>query len=620
VHRWRLRRDHKTDLEHHSVARGFGHALLSPVVASVFQSLRVSAALWEHGLEWKSLHSDLGMSAFEMAHGRDAERYQYNQQCFKRVLRQKKPVRGERGGFSDFFVPVLSQGQVVAILVTGPFAVSRPTSASILQWWHWLSRKQAHPADPEFSAYLSQTLSTLVLEGSKVDRFEQLLLCLAKLMAGEGTADRLANRVEALRAELDEARSVERVWDTTRELVDDRSTFVWQGMAHATNLRRLGVARVPDGVLVGLCGSRMTGADAVDEAVRRHAFQRAVVPMARDAGHLLAGQVGAHGVVFLSSAGGSLTAKKRKLLDFSQRVEAIARRSFGLSVHFGLSMAEGSAPPSRTYGRALGAAESALVQDATLIIADSGKGASVPSLRNLRRELGQMVRTRPDLLGPSFDRYLERVGAQCGHRMEAARGHLEAGFERMTEPLVGNGTLDEKSFGALCEVLDRTAGESRTLGDLFASYRAAVHDVSQAIAAPAQARQDRSLRRGVDYIHQHYGEKLRLAKIARVAGFAPDYFSKLFKEKESTTFERYVSNVRVERAKQLLTSTELDVMRVGELCGFGTPQYFSRVFRDQTGRTPRTYRQEALAAPARRRREKISRISVTDKNRRRGSR
>jgi AraC-like DNA-binding protein len=620
VHRWRLTRNQKTELEHHSVDRGFGHAILAPIVASVFQSLRVSAALWEHGLEWKGLHSEPSMVAFEMAHGRDAERYAYNQRCFERVLRQKKTVRGERGGFSDFFVPVLSQGQVVAILVTGSFAIARPTSASILQCWHWLSRRQADPADPEFSSYLSRTLSTLVLEGSKLVRFQQLLQCLAKLMAGDGAADTLANRVEVLRSELDHARAVEQMWDTTREVVDDRSTLVWQGMAHATHLRRLGVARVPDAALVGLSVSRTAGANAVDEAVRRHGFQRAVVALARDAGHFLAGKVGDHGVVFLSSASGSSVTKKQRLLDFSERIGAIARRTFGLSVHFGLSLAEGSALPSRTYLSALGAAESALVQGTRMVVAESGTSLSAQSLRNVRRELVRIVRTRPDLLGASFDRYIELVGAQCGYRIEAARGHLEAGFERMTEPLVGNGTLDEKSFGALCDVLDRTSGEARTLSDLFASYRAAVHDVSQALSTPAQARQDRSLRRGVDYIHQHYGEKLRLDKIARVAGFAPDYFSKLFKERERTTFEHYVSNVRVERAKQLLTSTELEVMRVGELCGFGTPQYFSRVFRDQTGRTPRAYRQEALDAPARRRREKITRISAPDKNGRRSTR
>jgi AraC-like DNA-binding protein len=612
VHRWRLTRDQKTELEHHSVDRGFGHAILAPIVASVFQSLRVSAALWEHGIEWKGLHSEPNVVAFELAHGKDAERYAYNQRSFERVLRHKRTVRGERGGFSDLYVPVLSQGQVVAILVTGPFAIARPTSASILQWWYWLSRRQADPADPEFSSYLSRTLSTLVLEGSKLVRFQQLLQCLANLMAGEGAADRLANRVEALRSELDGTRSVEQMWDATREIVDDRSTLVWQGMAHATQLRRLGVARIPDGALVGLSVSRTAVANTVDEAVRRHGFQRAVVALARDAGHFLVGQVGDHGVVFLSSASGSAVSKKQRLLDFSERVGAMARRNFGLSVHFGLSLANGSALPSRTYVSALGAAESALVQGTRMMVAESGTSASLQSLRNVRRELGRMVRTRPDLLGASFDRYVELVGAQCGYRIDAARGHLEAGFERMTDSLIGNGTLDEKSFGALCEVLDRASGEARTLNDLFASYRAAVHDVAQAVSTPARARQDRSLRRGVDYIHQHYGEKIRLDKIARVAGFAPDYFSKLFKEHERTTFENYVSNVRVERAKQLLTSTELEVMRVGELCGFGTPQYFSRVFRSQTGRTPRAYRREALATPGQR--QKISIKSVKDKN------
>jgi AraC-like DNA-binding protein len=615
VYHWRLTRDPKTDLERHAVARGFGHALLAPIVSSVFQSLRVSAALWEHGLEWKGIHLEASVVSFELAHGKGKDRYAYNQQQFDLVLRHKKTARGERAGLCDFFVPILARGHVVAILVVGPLALAPPTSAGILERWHWLTGRQAHPADPEFASYLSATLSTLVLDGGKAQVFQRLLRCLARLMAGEGSADQLANQAEALRAEIDGARSDDRMWASVREMVDDRSSLVWQGMAHATALRRLGLSRVPDGVLVALSVSRTPGVDPVDEAVRRHAFQRSAVPLARKAGDLLAGQVGDHGVVFLSSASGSLQRRKQKLLDVSVGAEAIARRSFGLALHFGMSLATTPTPPSRTYLAALGAAESALVQGTRIVVAEPGKGRPAQSLRHLRRELGRIVQMRPDLLGPRFDRYLELVAAECGYRMEPAHGHLEAAFERMAEPLLGNGTLDEKSFGALCEVLDRSATDARTISDLFAAYRSAVRDVSRAVEKPARARQDRSLRRGMDYIHQHYGERLRLETIARVAGFAPDYFSKLFKERERTTFEDYVCGLRVERAKQLLTSTDLDASRVSELCGFGTPQYFSRVFRSETGSTPRAYRQDALATPRRVHREKISKISAEDKPR-----
>ena len=137
----------------------------------------------------------------------------------------------------------------------------------------------------------------------------------------------------------------------------------------------------------------------------------------------------------------------------------------------------------------------------------------------------------------------------------------------------------------------RVGGEARTTSDLFAAYRAAVTDMSEAMERPVPARRDRNLRAALDLIHQHYSEPLRFEQVARVAGFAPNYFSGLFREREGMPFERYVTALRIERAKQLLTSSTLSAARVGELSGFSSPQYFSKVFHRALGMTPLEYRQ-----------------------------
>src|SRR4029079_11769215 len=123
---------------------------------------------------------------------------------------------------------------------------------------------------------------------------------------------------------------------------------------------------------------------------------------------------------------------------------------------------------------------------------------------------------------------------------------------RIAQPLVSSGALEAKSYGAVCEALDRSAAEARSLQDLLAAYRRAAQEVAVAVERPVTARQDRSLRSAVDHIHQHFAEPLRLGKVARIAGFAPSHFSKLFIERERMPFERYVRGLRLERAKQLL--------------------------------------------------------------------
>ena len=487
----------------------------------------------------------------------------------------------------------MAKKQVVAVLVAGPFAEKRSTSTDILERWRHLTGRQGHPADPEFASYLSATLATLVLDGGQARAFERLLNCLARLMGGQGQADELMNQAEAARAALEPARFADRTWQTVRKVIDDRSQRTAFDEALSNDLRDLGLTRPADHVLVGLTVSRTIEPDPVDEAIRRDAFQRASADLAHATGEVVAGQVGDHGVVFLCGKAGPATRKRQKVLDLAERVFTLGRKRFGLSLHFGASLAPANDPLSRSYQSALGAAEAALVGDAKLVIAEPGSRRPRHSLRHLRQELSRAVEERPDLLGARFDRYLEAVAVHCVYRMKPARAHLEAGFERMAEALVKSGALDEKSFGVLGDGLDRAAGEARTVSELFAAYRKSVFDLATAVQRPAHARRDRGLQGALDYIRQRYSEPLSRAKVARVAGFAPRYFSALFKKREHTTFEQYLHGLRIERAKQLLEDSSVDAARVAELSGFRTPQYFSRVFRRATGTTPLEFRRKS---------------------------
>ena len=455
-------------------------------------------------------------------------------------------------------------------------------------------RTSGAPADPEFASYLSAVFDILVLEGSLTLSLERLLGCIAQLMTGTGRADELTNQVEALGRELDQARSSERSWDTVRTMVDERSSLKWSRTGYSHHLHLQGLSRAVDHVLVGLAVNRRSGSDPVDEAVRRHALQRGAVELARSVGDVLSGQVGEHGVVFLSGSGGGAQKKRRKVADLAERIAVWAKKSFGLSLHFGVSTASGATPLSRSYQAALGAAESALNKRIQLVSLDHAPDRPGNSLRQLREELDRIPGERPELLPAYFDHYLEGVGARLGYRIEPARAHLDVGFERMTESLLKSGMLDEKGLRATVEGLERAAGAATTISELFAAYRRAVLDVVEAVAKPVPARRDRSLRVAVDYIHRHYTESLSAEQVARVAGFTRTYFSKLFKEREQMTFEHYLRALRVERAKHLLTSTDLSVGRLARLSGFSSSEYFARVFRRVVGVSPLQHRESPV--------------------------
>ena len=168
MHSWRTVYDRKLERSSHTTAPHVGHALLSVVVANIFQTLRVSATVWEHGTDWFPIHAEPSPAAFDSEHGKESERNAYNIRQFAAVARRKKTVRGQHGGYSDLFVPIVIRREVVGILVTGPFALLPPTTARIQDNWRSLTGRKAHIADPEFAAYLSSALATLVLSDGKV--------------------------------------------------------------------------------------------------------------------------------------------------------------------------------------------------------------------------------------------------------------------------------------------------------------------------------------------------------------------------------------------------------------------------------------------------------------------
>src|SRR5450432_479084 len=140
-------------------------ALLTPVLAHAFDELEVSVSIWTGADRWYPIRVGPNVAQLEAHHGVIRKRWAYNRHCYAKVLRSKRRVLGKHAGLCDLFVPILEGNAVWGLLVAGPFATSRPTSADVMQRWFELTRSQGRLTDPSFSRFLSATLSTLTLEG-----------------------------------------------------------------------------------------------------------------------------------------------------------------------------------------------------------------------------------------------------------------------------------------------------------------------------------------------------------------------------------------------------------------------------------------------------------------------
>jgi methylphosphotriester-DNA--protein-cysteine methyltransferase len=91
-------------------------------------------------------------------------------------------------------------------------------------------------------------------------------------------------------------------------------------------------------------------------------------------------------------------------------------------------------------------------------------------------------------------------------------------------------------------------------------------------------------------LQNHIGSKLRAVYGQLVQEPVPERFSELFKQRERVTFEAYVRQLRIQRAKELLSTTDLRTERIAQLSGFALRPYFHRVFKKVVGSTPAQYR------------------------------
>lgn len=103
-------------------------------------------------------------------------------------------------------------------------------------------------------------------------------------------------------------------------------------------------------------------------------------------------------------------------------------------------------------------------------------------------------------------------------------------------------------------------------------------------------RNENRIKMMLTFIQEHIQEKLTVSDISRNAAIGESECLRCFRETLGTTPMRCVAQFRIQRAAELLESTNLKIAEIGALCGFQEMSYFSKAFRDAKGCTPKEYR------------------------------
>ena len=94
-----------------------------------------------------------------------------------------------------------------------------------------------------------------------------------------------------------------------------------------------------------------------------------------------------------------------------------------------------------------------------------------------------------------------------------------------------------------------------------------------------------------DYIEENIAKsKLTLNDVANYVGLSPNHFSFVFKQRTGSNFIKYVTEVRIQKAQDLLKGTDMTAAEIADTVGYADPNYFSSVFKRNCGMTTKELR------------------------------
>jgi AraC family transcriptional regulator len=111
------------------------------------------------------------------------------------------------------------------------------------------------------------------------------------------------------------------------------------------------------------------------------------------------------------------------------------------------------------------------------------------------------------------------------------------------------------------------------------------------VAPPRRGGLSPRVRKAVlEHMEANLGRGLTVAEIAAVAGLAPNYFLRAFRQEMGTTPHQHLVALRVTAAERMLVKSDRDLAEIAYAAGFSSQSHMTTAFRKLRGQTPGAYR------------------------------
>lgn len=142
----------------------------------------------------------------------------------------------------------------------------------------------------------------------------------------------------------------------------------------------------------------------------------------------------------------------------------------------------------------------------------------------------------------------------------------------------------------LLEDTKRMLNLSSSYREYAATYMSRMKELSSQIVSTYSQGHKKPVRDIIRFVETHYSERLGIEAAAVQVGLSPVYFSHLFKAETGKNFTDFVTEYRMNIAKERLLRGDTGIGEIAETVGYSDQRYFSRQFKKLTGITPSAYR------------------------------
>lgn len=270
--------------------------------------------------------------------------------------------------------------------------------------------------------------------------------------------------------------------------------------------------------------------------------------------------------------------------------QLIAQKSMYGAVEFSLALGEACHSPVQlpaSFQWAREAMDERLIEGTGRLLEGSMPASGVLDTDHQAR-YAQAIMQAIDVLSPELAEEAVNILSPAIHHpnlrgwelMELVRS---AGHMFITRLGVENGEQEMKAFDERLEYCSEIPA-------LLDCLRKTQQELLQQATNKRRDRDAQPIRNAKLYIQKHFAQPLTLEEVSDAIGFSVNYFSTLFKKETGEGFNKYLTKVRMDEARNLLRDTSLSVAEVCAKVGYGDVKHFTKTFKNETSLTPGEYR------------------------------